>query len=71
MSRLWCSQADGECYLLSSSEVTSLPDSVTSSSLSCDVTLSGADCEAVYCVVAKGGNVFTAAKDRVVRRYEM
>lgn len=59
--RLWCAQRDGECYTVSTN----------SDSLTCDVTLSGGDCEPVLGVVAKGGVVLTTAKDRIIRRYDI
>ena len=59
MFRLWCAQKDGECYTFS-------PETET-----CDMSLSGADCEAVYSVVTRGENVFTASKDRIIRGYQV
>lgn len=59
--RLWCGQKDGEVYTVN-------PDTAD---LHCDTTLSGGDCEAIYSVVARSGVVCTAARDRMIRRYEV
>ncbi|XP_063687165.1 proteasomal ATPase-associated factor 1-like isoform X2 [Bolinopsis microptera] len=64
--RVWCGQKDGECYTISTS-----PDTTSDTTLLCDTTLCGGDCEAIFSVVAKSGIVSTSARDRIIRRYEV